>query len=101
MKTTVVDVFCGAGGLSYGFVKEKFEVAAGIDVDVSCKYPYEANVKAVFIQKAIEELSSSELNELYGDSQIRILVGCAPCQPFSAYNKKRGKDEKWKLLYEF
>ena len=100
-KATVVDVFCGAGGLSYGFVKEKFEVAAGIDVDASCKYPYEANVKATFIQKTIEEFSAEELNEFYANSEIRILVGCAPCQPFSAYNKKRGNDEKWKLLYEF
>src|SRR5712691_11845240 len=34
----VVDLFCGAGGLTHGFRKEGFEVAAGIDADESCLY---------------------------------------------------------------
>jgi DNA (cytosine-5)-methyltransferase 1 len=38
-----VDLFCGAGGLSYGFSLEGLPVAAGIDLDPACKYPYEAN----------------------------------------------------------
>jgi len=101
MNVAVVDAFCGAGGLSYGFIKEKFEVMAGIDIDASCKFPYETNTRAVFINKPIEQITSTDVEKYFAGADIRILVGCAPCQPFSSYSKKKGRDEKWKLLYSF
>jgi len=101
MKATVIDLFCGAGGLTHGFVKEKFKVVAGIDIDETCRYPYEKNNDAMFLHKSIEDVTSEEINDIFGNSSIKILVGCAPCQPFSSYSKKRSKDEKWKLLYAF
>jgi len=99
----VVDLFCGAGGLTHGFVLEGFNVTAGIDADASCQYAFEENNKgAKFIQKKIEELSKKEVLELFEGKKIKILIGCAPCQPFSSYNKKgKDKDRKWKLLKEF
>ncbi|HEY86275.1 MAG TPA: DNA cytosine methyltransferase [Chloroflexi bacterium] len=41
-NVSVVDIFCGAGGLTHGFVLEGFNVLAGIDADASCKYAFEA-----------------------------------------------------------
>ena len=99
---TVVDVFCGAGGLTHGFVLEGFRVAAGIDADPACRYPYEANNHgARFIESRIEDLSTDDLMQMYPDGDVKILVGCAPCQPFSAYNRKREKHKDWDLLYAF
>jgi len=105
---SVIDLFCGIGGLSHGFVKERFIVDAGIDFDISCKYAFEKNNKASFIYKDLTELQSSELSSLYSGKKRKILVGCAPCQPFSIYNSSRSnnkkmssKDNKWKLLYSF
>lgn len=100
----VVDLFCGIGGLAHGFLREGFTVVAGIDIDESCRYAFEKNNKSKFISKSVTELSSSELNELFGTSKIKVLVGCAPCQPFSSYTFKdpdKKDNEKWKLLYEF
>jgi DNA (cytosine-5)-methyltransferase 1 len=101
MKPAVVDLFCGAGGLSYGFVKERFEVKAGVDIDATCKFPYEANTRAVFVNKPIEKVTPQEIEKYYDGADIKVLVGCAPCQPFSSYNKEKCNDEKWKLLYVF
>jgi DNA (cytosine-5)-methyltransferase 1 len=56
----VVDLFCGVGGLSQGFVKEKFKVKAGIDFDNSCKYAFEKNNKADFLHRDIKTFNSSE-----------------------------------------
>lgn len=99
---SVVDVFCGVGGLTHGFIKEQFNVVAGLDIDASCRYPYEQNNKARFICKKIEEVTAQEILELFQGVRIKVLVGCAPCQPFSLYKKKYGtKDEKWKLVEAF
>ena len=97
---SVVDVFCGVGGLSHGFVQEGFDVRAGIDIDTSCRYAYERNNRALFVERSVEYLTAENVNNLFADSQPRILVGCAPCQPFSTYNQKR-PNGMWRLLYEF
>jgi DNA (cytosine-5)-methyltransferase 1 len=101
--TGVIDLFCGIGGLSYGFRQEEFEILAGIDADSSCKFAFEANNDSVFIDEKIENVSSSTIKELFKGKKTKILVGCAPCQPFSSYMFKDAekKDNKWNLLYEF
>lgn len=99
-----VDLFCGAGGLTHGFVLEGVPVVAGIDFDPSCRFPYEANNKAQFIERDIRTVTTSELKALLGNADLKILAGCAPCQPFSTYAQRYeldGKDGKWGLLYEF
>lgn len=101
-KYSVVDLFCGIGGLSHGFYKENFDVVAGIDCDKTCKYAYEKNNEAEFIDKNINEISIKYLESIYPKDKTKILIGCAPCQPFSNYTKLYEKDtNKWGLLYEF
>lgn len=107
MNANVIDLFCGAGGLSYGLKKAGFNILAGYDIDSSCKYAYETNIKASFVNRNIKETSSSEIKERFekAKSSIKILVGCAPCQTFSQYTQrktmKNKDDEKWTLLNEF
>ena len=104
MSIVAVDLFCGVGGLTHGLIKSGISVCAGVDLDESCKYAYEKNNKAKFIGKNIKEFTATELSGLYGNGDVKILVGCAPCQPFSKHtqkNKERDRDEKWGLLYYF
>ena len=99
-----VDLFCGVGGLTHGLQKADIKVIAGIDVDPTCKYAYEKNNEADFIHRDIRKFKSEELSELYPSEGIKLLVGCAPCQPFSLHTKKykdRHLDKKWNLLDEF
>ncbi len=100
---TVVDVFCGVGGLTHGFVLEGFNVIAGIDSDPACKFPYEANNPGSrFINSRIEDLSIDDVKGLFPKDHIKILVGCAPCQPYSSYNhRKVDRNDKWKLVSIF
>ncbi|MBL1438226.1 MAG: DNA cytosine methyltransferase [Rhodobacteraceae bacterium] len=96
----IVDLFCGAGGLSYGFKNQGFEISAGIDIDENCRYPYQENIEAPFIRTDVTEVTREQLLELFDPHKIKILVGCAPCQPFSKYNQKNS-DPNWKLLESF
>ena len=97
---SVVDVFCGAGGLTHGLSLEGFPIAAGIDLDEKCRYPYEANNHAPFLRKDVSALTATELSDLFYPDLPRILVGCAPCQPFSMYRQK-ALDPKWRLVDRF
>ncbi len=103
-KIAVVDLFCGIGGLTNGLIKAGIPVVAGFDIDETCKFAYEKNNDSIFIHKDITELLAEEVNGLYPDDCVKVLAGCAPCQPFSTHtqkNKKRVEDEKWKLLDSF
>ena len=52
-----VDLFCGAGGLSYGMQRAGVRVCAGIDIDAACRYPFEANVGARFYEADAADIS--------------------------------------------
>lgn len=102
-KIGVVDLFCGIGGLSHGFIKERFNVLAGYDIDDACKYAFEKNNKSKFICADVGQLKGENILKEFSSSQVKILVGCAPCQPFSSYTfKEKVKSKsKWGLLYDF
>lgn len=104
-KISAIDLFCGIGGLSFGLKKAGIKIRAGIDQDTSCKYSYEANVKADFIGEDISLIEGNEILEKYWkNTDVKILVGCAPCQPFSTHSNKvkdKEKGVKWNLLMEF
>ncbi len=103
VKISCVDLFCGAGGLTHGFVLEGLPVVAGIDMDPACRFPYEANNQAQFIERDISTVTDSELSALFAGADVKVLAGCAPCQPFSTYARRYELDTngKWGLLYEF
>jgi DNA (cytosine-5)-methyltransferase 1 len=100
-------LFCGVGGLTHGLGKAGLNVVAGIDNDPSCKFAYETNNDAKFINEDVSKYSAAEVENLYGDADVRILVGCAPCQTFSTHSNKYRKikdlttDSRWNLLKSF
>ena len=103
MKIQGVDLFCGAGGLTHGMRAEGVEITHGIDTDTWCRFPYEANNDAFFHHRDIREMTAPELESFFRNDSVKLLAGCAPCQPFSNYVKADNnyKDSNWRLLYEF
>lgn len=105
-EISAIDLFCGIGGLSHGLKKAGIKVLAGIDQDSTCKYAFEKNNKAEFIDSDVSEISGSFLIKKYWNNKdnIKVLVGCAPCQPFSSHSNKvkdKEKGDKWFLLNQF
>ncbi|MCQ2794176.1 MAG: DNA cytosine methyltransferase [Bacilli bacterium] len=107
MDIEVVDLFCGVGGLTCGLKRSGLKVIAGFDNDATCKYAYEHNNKTQFVNKNIRFVRGNDIKKYYSPKSIHILVGCAPCQPFSNMSFKRFKnvpresDDKYDLLMEF
>ncbi len=102
---TGVDLFCGAGGLTHGLQKAGISIAAGIDLDPACEYPFTANNGAAFIEADVRDISGADLEKLYPAGAVRLLAGCAPCRPFSSFRRGRransSRDGEWGLLGEF
>lgn len=104
MDVSAVDLFCGIGGLTHGLIKAGIPVNVGMDTDSSCKYAFEKNNNAKFIEKDIKDVDIGEIKKFYSKDSVKVLVGCAPCQPFSTHTQKikdRKKDERWGMLYNF
>lgn len=99
-KIVAVDLFCGVGGLTNGLAKAGIDVRLGVDIDPACQYPYTANNKTDFLQKSVVDLAPEEI--VFGGKGLKLLAGCAPCQPFSTYHQKAdSSDGRWNLLNHF
>jgi DNA (cytosine-5)-methyltransferase 1 len=104
IKIEAIDLFCGIGGLTYGLRKAGVKVLAGLDNDNSCAFSYEKNNHSKFIEADISTYDFEKMKSLYSNNSIKVLVGCAPCQPFSSHsfkNKNKEADTRWNLLNYF
>lgn len=105
MPIQVVDLFCGVGGLTRGLLDAGLDVIAGFDIDPTCQFTYENNNGVDYHIENIRDVTGDEINALYDNDTVKVLVGCAPCQPFSQMRFKFGganeQDEKYNLLLEF
>jgi len=109
MTIRAVDLFCGAGGLTYGLQEAGIDVGAGFDIESECRYPYVQNNDGVdFAQGDLSnEITTDEIQAYLDDdaAEYSLVAGCAPCQPYSTMsngNESRvDNHEKWGLMEEF
>ena len=93
---TVVDLFCGAGGLSEGLRQAGFRVLAGSDYDAAAGMTFTAtHPEAVFLGGRIQALAVEDFKRATGlqEGELDVLVGGPPCQGYSVYNHGRGIDD--------
>ena len=92
IKMIAVDFFCGGGGMTRGLLDAGIDVLCGIDSDPSCKKTYERNNNIKYLQKDICQFTPKELLSKFPQIANRdklLLVGCAPCQPFSILRRDK------------
>ena len=101
-KYTVVDLFCGAGGLSKGFFDADFDVVLGVDFDEPSLQTFEANHGSAKAMKLdlFNHNNIDEIKKYLNDNNIKldVLVGGPPCQGFSLAGKREENDER-NILY--
>lgn len=102
IKPSVIDLFCGAGGLSSGFESAGFEVLAGNDIFAAAGETFKsAHPNAKFYEEPIEDISTDKLLSQNGlrRGELTCLIGGPPCQAFSVYNHQRGMHDKRANLF--
>lgn len=86
-----IDFFCGGGGMTRGLIDAGIQVLAGIDSNPHCRETYETNNHNKYLECDICELTPTHLVEMFPELKNAnnvLLVGCAPCQPFSLLRKE-------------
>lgn len=113
MTGKVVDLFCGAGGASIGFVKAGYEVVGAVDADaaalntytsnlcdsdllkdypgeISFEQPLQADLSRGYVDNKIDEnlpnVTFEDIREYFDLSpgEVDVICGCPPCQNFSS-----------------
>jgi DNA (cytosine-5)-methyltransferase 1 len=101
----VIDLFCGCGGLSYGFKQAGFNIIAGMDFNPEAIKTFNYNFQdAQGICCDLSEMTESEIKQFLGSiDKVDIIIGGPPCQGFSSANryKQEEEDERNKLFFEF
>lgn len=106
----VIDFFCCGGGMSLGFASlwEFFRILGGVDINSTSLKTYELNHGTQVLNADITTISpeSNVIQQTFNLKKNRplVVIGCAPCQGFSAHRKKDGdkpEDERNTLIGYF
>lgn len=99
-KPTIIDMFCGCGGLSRGFMDAGYEVLLGIDNNDWALESFKANHdKAIAMNGDLFQGSTIlEMASLTNNRQIDLIIGGPPCQGFSLTGKREEDDERNSLF---
>tara|TARA_R110002096_G_scaffold342549_2_gene535533 strand:- start:4323 stop:4817 length:495 start_codon:yes stop_codon:yes gene_type:complete len=101
-KISAVDLFSGAGGLAFGLRKAGIKVEAGIDIDPDAEFAFRTNNPgSEYLCLDLGKKTYRSIEKLFQPGKIRLLAGCAPCQPFSKYTNGKEKHRGWNLLDHF
>lgn len=97
-----VDLFSGSGAVTTALKNSGFNVIAAVDNDPLACATYRANhPETTMFEEPIERVSPAHIrNTCAAGADIDLMVVCAPCQPFSSQNRKRGKDDRSKLILQ-
>jgi DNA (cytosine-5)-methyltransferase 1 len=100
---TVVDFFCGAGGLSYGFKRAGYKILLANDIqDVCCetyRYNHPEMPEGAVVQGDIKGIINHIDSYIHED--VDAVIGGPPCQGFSSVNQQRVIDDPRNKLYKY
>lgn len=101
-KFTVLDLFCGAGGLSLGLEMAGFETVAGVDFDPNAIETFRRNhPNAVGLHTDVRNVKGSDILEKCGLKEIDVVAGGPSCQGFSTHGNRIESDPRNFLFKEY
>lgn len=100
---TVIDLFCGSGGLSQGFRQAGYDVRLGLDFDEAAIETYQRNLDgAVGLAKSVEDVNADDLLDAAGLTSVDVVIGGPSCQGYSTHGRRSGwvrEDDPRNFLY--
>ena len=100
-KIKFIDIFCGAGGLSYSFKKKNHDLKLAVDID-----PISIKTLKKNFPKSSKNIINEDIVKLIKNDKIKIfknkidlLMGGPPCQGFSTANRQNILNDPRNELY--
>ena len=102
-KPKIIDLFCGAGGFSWGFVKEGYQIDLANDIEPSTIETYKYNHPSLESDRVLNGDIKEIVNHIedYIKTDIDVIIGGPPCQSFSSANQQRIIDDPRNVLYKY
>ena len=98
-KNTVLDLFCGCGGLSKGFEMAGYNIVLGVDFNEPALKTFAYNHKNS--KTLCGDLSApdtfNKIDNILGETKVDVIIGGPPCQGFSLTGTRNFDDERNKL----
>ncbi len=94
---TAIDLFSGAGGLTWGF--KKYKILFGVEHDKDAATTYRANFEHPMLNSDITKLDADALVSEYG--KCDLVFGGPPCQGFSMAGNRDKKDPRNSLFMDY
>jgi len=86
-----IDLFCGAGGMSFGLVQAGMCVRLGIDSNRQCIATFSRNFpEATAMCVDVSQLTARQVLKHVTSRSNLVVAGCPPCQLFSQLHRSRG-----------
>ena len=102
-KMKIIDLFSGAGGLSYGFAHDDFfEIVAAVEILPDMAKTYKENHKNTKVYNIdISNFNKTLFSKDFVNTKIDMVVGGPPCQAYSTIGKRLLDDPRGKLFQEY
>ncbi|MBY9015301.1 MAG: DNA cytosine methyltransferase [Candidatus Lokiarchaeota archaeon] len=102
-KKILIDLFCGAGGLSLGFELANFRIRLAIELEENYYRAYKRNhSETLSLNEDITLLNCEEISEKYlKNKEIDGIIGGPPCIGFSTVGNRRPDDPRNMLIFYF
>ncbi len=102
IKFRILDLFCGAGGLSYGLHKNphfKTVVASDINKDLAITFKNNMPDVHVIVGDIKEQKIKDQIIQNSLVKNVNMIVGGPPCQGYSLKGKKLGLEDPRNFLF--
>lgn len=98
----ILDLFCGAGGFSYGMHQNaNFRTAVALDFNEQAAHTYKMNMPEVDVITG--DITSTDVQEKIlqksREAGVNMIIGGPPCQGFAMKGKKLGLDDERNYLF--
>ncbi len=102
-KYNAIDLFCGAGGLSYGFQRAGFNILIGIDNDKKALETFALNHEGskTLCGDITQVTYESDIKPLLEGKNIDVIIGGPPCQGMSLSGPRKIDDPRNKLYLTY
>ena len=99
----ILDLFSGAGGLSFGFKLAGFNIVLSVEKEkIYCDTYKFNNPNSICLNEDIKSLNCEYIKSNYLKNQnIDGIIGGPPCQGYSSVGNRNLNDPRNKLIYSF